>query len=143
MDLLLVYLLRAWLEDESNRHPDRGWPAALTDPLLATALHHIHDDPTRRWTVQDLGAAVGMSKTAFARRFTAVVGQPPLTYLTWWRLSTAARLLRDTDDPLAAIARRVGYSSEFAFSNAFRREFDTAPGRFRRDSRVLTPGEVA
>jgi AraC-like DNA-binding protein len=87
-----------------------------------------------RWTVRDLGAAVGMSKTAFARRFTAMVGQPPLTYLTWWRLSTGARLLRDTDAPLAAIAHQVGYTSEFAFANAFRREFGTAPGRFRRSA---------
>lgn len=133
MDLLLVYLLRAWLTEEVASHPDRGWPAALTDPLIAATLNNIHSDPARRWTVQDLGAAVGMSKTALARRFTTMVGQPPLAYLTWWRLSTGARLLRDTNAPLAAVARQVGYT-EFAFANAFRREFGVAPGRFRRSS---------
>ncbi|MEV6325360.1 AraC family transcriptional regulator [Nocardia sp. NPDC051787] len=135
MDLLLVFLLRAWLDEESTRRPDRGWPAALTDPMLAAALNHIHTDPARRWTVRDLGAEIGMSKTAFARKFAAMVGQPPMTYLTWWRLSSAARLLRDTDAPLTAIATQVGYASEFGFANAFRREFGVAPGRFRRDSR--------
>lgn len=138
MDLLLTYLLRAWLVDEAARHPARGWPAALTDPLLVAALNHIHNDPARRWTVRDLGAAVGMSKTAFARKFTTLVGQPPLSYLTWWRLNTGARLLRDTDAPLAAIARQVGYTSEFAFANAFRREFGLAPGRFRHTAGVDT-----
>ncbi|WP_240196921.1 helix-turn-helix transcriptional regulator [Nonomuraea lactucae] len=105
--------------------------AALTDPVIATALHHIHHEPTRRWTVQDLGDTIGMSRTAFTRRFTSLVGQPPLAYLTWWRLNTGARLLQDTDAPLASIARQVGYTSEYAFTNAFRREFGTAPGRFR------------
>ncbi len=110
---------------------------------LSAALHHIHNEPTRKWTVQELGSLVGMSKTVFARKFTAMVGQPPLDYLTWWRLSNAARLLRDTDASLAASARQVGYSSEFAFANAFRRELDTAPGRFRRDSRASTAGDAA
>ena len=89
--------------------------------------------------MQDLGAVVGMSKTAFARKFTAMVGQPPLSYLTWWRLSIGARLLRDTDAPLAAIARQVGYTSEFAFANACRREFGIAPGRFRRSPAQAEP----
>ena len=136
LDLLLVYLLRAWLAEETAQRADSGWPAALTDPLLGKALHHMHRDPARAWTVQDLATTVGMSRTAFARRFTGLVGQPPLTYLTWWRLSTGAGLLRETDLPLAGIARQVGYSSEFAFSNAFRREFGIAPGRFRRDRRA-------
>lgn len=142
LDLLLVYLLRAWLDEETTQHTDRGWPAALTDPVLATALHHMHRDPARRWTVPDLADTVGMSRTAFARRFTALIGQPPLAYLTWWRLSSGARLLRETDLPLASIAQQVGYNSEFAFSNAFRREFGTAPGRFRRHSGTATDRDV-
>ncbi|WP_113698761.1 AraC family transcriptional regulator [Nonomuraea lactucae] len=140
MDLLLVYLLRAWLDDEVERRPHAGWPAALTDPVIATALHHIHHEPSRRWTVQDLGDTIGMSRTAFTRRFTSLVGQPPLAYLTWWRLNTGARLLQDTDAPLASIARQVGYTSEYAFANAFRREFGTAPGRFRRQHRSCAAG---
>lgn len=132
LDLLLVYLLRAWLDEEAARAPRAGWCAALTDPVVATALRHIHRDPAHPWTVQELAAAVNLSRTTFARRFTALIGQSPMAYLTWWRLSTAARLLRHSEAPLAAVARRVGYTSEFAFANAFKREFGAAPGRFRR-----------
>ncbi|MCX2953981.1 AraC family transcriptional regulator [Lentzea sp. NEAU-D7] len=136
MDLLLVYLLRAWLEEEASRHgPRGGWCVALTEPVVATALQRIHRSPEHPWTVQELAAEVGLSKTAFARRFTSLVGQSPMAYLTWWRLSTGARMLRDGQAPLAAIARTVGYTSEFAFSNAFKREFGVAPGKFRRQQR--------
>lgn len=132
LDLVLIYLLRAWLDQRAGEELARGWPVALADPFLAIALRHIHDEPARRWTVQDLATAAGMSKTAFARRFSSVVGQPPLTYLTWWRLNTAARILSRSDTALAGVARQVGYSSEFAFATAFRREFGVAPGRFRQ-----------
>ena len=80
----------------------------------------------------ELAATAGLSRAPFAKRFTALVGQPPLTYLTWWRMTTAARLLGDTDAPLATIAGRVGYTSEFAFAAAFKRAHGTAPGRYRR-----------
>jgi AraC-like DNA-binding protein len=92
----------------------------------------MHREPAHPWTVRSLGEVAGLSRTAFARRFTALVGQPPLAYLTWWRLTVAARLLRRTDAPLAAIAAKVGYGSEFAFAAAFRREYGIAPGRYRR-----------
>ncbi|MBG0820058.1 AraC family transcriptional regulator [Planomonospora sp. ID91781] len=131
IDLLLVYLLRAW-------HDDAGPPAALGDPAVAAALHRIHRDPRHKWTVEELGAAVGMSRTAFARRFTSLVGLPPVTYLTNWRLDCGARLLRETDAPLASIAHQVGYSSEFAFASAFRRRFGTPPGRFRHRERAFS-----
>ena len=129
LDLLLVYIMRAWLEEQAGT---TGWPAALADPAVAAALHRIHREPAHPWTVQSLGAVAGLSRTAFARRFTELVGQPPLSYLTWWRLATGARLLRQTDAPLATVARQVGYGSEFAFAAAFRREYGIAPGRFRR-----------
>jgi AraC-like DNA-binding protein len=135
LDLLLIHLLRAWLAEESLRRPGTGWSAALTDPAIATALHHIHRDPAEHWTVEDLAKVAGLSRTTFSRRFTTLVGQPPLTYLTWWRLNTGARLLQDGDATLAMIANQVGYSSEFAFANAFRREFGVAPGRYRRHHR--------
>ena len=80
--------------------------------------------------------AAGLSRAAFARRFAALVGQPPLTYLTWWRMTLAARLLRSGDAPLATVARKVGYTSEFAFANAFKREYGLAPGGFRRSART-------
>ncbi|SDS00204.1 AraC family transcriptional regulator [Microlunatus soli] len=135
LDLLLVDLLRGWFDEESTRNPGRGWPAALADPLLAAALNRMHAEPGYEWTVAGLGATVNMSKTTFARRFTALIGQPPMTYLTWVRLSTAARLLRESDIPVSAIAHQVGYGSPFAFGTAFRREFGTAPGLFRRRAR--------
>jgi AraC-like DNA-binding protein len=78
-----------------------------------------------------LGKVAGLSRAAFAKRFTTLVGRPPLAYLTWWRLTTAARLLRNEDAPLATIAKQVGYASEYAFANAFKREFAIAPGRYR------------
>lgn len=129
LDALLLYLLRTCLTGPGRA---TGWAAALNDPVTATALHHLHRDPAHPWTVAELAATAGLSRAPFAKRFTALVGQPPLTYLTWWRMTTAARLLRDTDAPLLGIARRVGYSSEFAFAAAFKRLHGTAPGRYRR-----------
>jgi AraC-like DNA-binding protein len=129
LDTLLLYLLRAWSTGTTHT---TGWAAALNDPVTATALHHIHRDPAHPWTVARLAATAGLSRAPFAKRFTALVGQPPLTYLTWWRMTTAARLLKDTDAPLSTIAARVGYSSEFAFAAAFKRARGTAPGRYRR-----------
>ncbi|MFF5477687.1 AraC family transcriptional regulator [Streptomyces sp. NPDC012935] len=139
LDLLLVYVLRAWLDEETSRSPSAGWCAALTDPAIAAALNHIHRHTAHPWTVQELAHRVGMSRTAFARRFTHLVGQAPMAYVTWWRLSTAARILRDGDDPLAAVAQQVGYTSEFAFANAFKRAFGVAPGRFRRAQHAPQP----
>ncbi|MFI9723042.1 AraC family transcriptional regulator [Streptomyces sp. NPDC052396] len=132
LDTLLLYILRAWLQDRAGQAPT-GWAAALADPAVADALHAVHRDPGHPWTVEELGAHAGLSRAAFARRFTAVVGQPPLGYLTWWRMTTAGRLLATGDAPLRVIAQRAGYSSEFAFAKAFKREFGVAPGRYRRE----------
>jgi AraC-like DNA-binding protein len=136
LDLLLLYVLRAWFSDRPERDTAGGWAAALTDPAIIAALSAMHGDPSRPWTVEELGRLGGLSRTAFARRFTALVGRPPLTYLTWWRMIIARRLLRDTEAPLSAVARQVGYTSEFAFANAFKREYGIAPGRFRRQERT-------
>ncbi|GAA3452911.1 hypothetical protein GCM10018962_47440 [Dactylosporangium matsuzakiense] len=91
----------------------------------------MHSRPDAPWTVAALAREGGLSRSSFARRFTALAGQPPQAYLTWWRLTLAARLLRESDVPLRVVARRVGYASEFAFAAAFKRRFGTAPGRFR------------
>ncbi|MFD6221285.1 AraC family transcriptional regulator [Nocardia asteroides] len=128
LDLLLLYLLRAQLAESRDT---AGWAAAVADADISRSLRAIHDDPARGWTVESLGARAGLSRAAFARRFTALVGEPPLTYLTRWRMLTAARLLRDTDHPLSTVARRTGYGSEYAFGKAFKRAFGTAPGRYR------------
>ncbi|QUQ63319.1 AraC family transcriptional regulator [Kutzneria sp. CA-103260] len=131
LDTLLVYVLRTWIQQQPDNAPD-GWAAALNDPPVAAALHAIHRDTTYPWTVAGLAAKAGLSRAPFARRFTALVGQPPLTYVTWWRMTTAARLLRDTTASLHSIAAEVGYSSEFAFATAFKRIHGTPPGRYRR-----------
>jgi AraC-like DNA-binding protein len=131
LDLLLLYMLREWFDDQSARSP-AGWPAALADPAVSVALQAMHAEPEASWTVRGLGERAGLSRTVFAQRFTALVGRPPLAYLTWWRMTVAAKLLRETDAPLPAVARRCGYSSEFAFAKAFKREFGAAPGAFRR-----------
>ncbi|MGW1912430.1 AraC family transcriptional regulator [Streptomyces sp. NPDC002076] len=132
LDTLLLYILRAWWEGERAAGRARGWSAALADPAVAAALRAIHAEPARAWTVAELGAAGGLSRAAFARRFTALVGEPPLTYLTWWRMTTAGRLLRSDDLSLRQIADRTGYTSEFAFAKAFKREYGMAPGQYRR-----------
>lgn len=139
LDMLLLYVLRAWFEDQPADPGGVGWAAALADRPISSALHAIHRAPAHRWTVQSLADEAGLSRAAFARRFTAATRQPPLTYLTWWRLTTAASMLRETDASLEQVATRVGYSSSFAFTNAFKREYGIAPGRFRRSASSLTP----
>jgi AraC-like DNA-binding protein len=128
LDTLLLFVLRSWYE----RAETSGWAGAFADPAVSAALRAIHADPARAWTVPELSAVAGVSRATLTRRFAATVGEAPLSYLTRWRMLTAARLLRDTELPIAAIAHRVGYGSEFAFAKAFKREYALAPGRYRR-----------
>ncbi|MFB4266158.1 AraC family transcriptional regulator [Nonomuraea sp. GTA35] len=132
LDALQLYILRAWFDNADEPCTLSGWAGALADPAIGRALNAIHSEPGRRWTVESLGAHAGLSRAGFARRFTALVGQSPLAYLTWWRLASAARMLRESDAPVSEVAERVGYTSEFAFGNAFKREYGVAPGRYRR-----------
>lgn len=133
LDLILVHVLRQWHE----QHGSAEWPRT-DDPEIAAALREIHKDPRHKWTVARLSEVVGLPRTVFARRFTEAVGRPPMSYLIGWRLSLGARLLRETDATLATIARDIGYSTEFAFSGAFTREYGVSPGRFRRSPATLT-----
>ncbi|GHC68813.1 AraC family transcriptional regulator [Streptomyces flavofungini] len=133
IDSLLLYILRAWLEDQAPATA-QGWAAALGDRAVAPALSAIHQTPAAPWTVQSLAQRVGLSRAAFARRFTHLVGEPPMAYLTRWRMTTAATLLRETQAPLTTIAARTGYSSEYAFAKAFKREHGQAPGHYRRQT---------
>lgn len=142
VDMLLLYVLRAWLEEQSG-HRGAGWATALTDPSISAALRLVHRHPDRPWTVEALAGQAGLSRAAFAKRFTTVVGQPPLAYLTWWRMTTAARLLRGSDAALRAVAPRCGYRSEFAFAKAFKREYGMAPGRYRRLKQAAAPSTAA
>jgi AraC-like DNA-binding protein len=130
IDSLLLYILRAWMDESPTRTV--GWATALKDPAIAPALAAMHADPANSWTVESLAARAGLSRAAFAKKFHTMVGEPPLTYLTRWRMTTAARLLRESDAPLASVAARTGYGSEFAFAKAFKREYGQAPGGYRR-----------
>ncbi|WP_336204897.1 AraC family transcriptional regulator [Nonomuraea sp. LPB2021202275-12-8] len=135
IDMLLLFILRAWLDEQAARTPT-GWAAIFNDPAMMSALRAIHTHPERSWTVEELAALAGMSRATFAKRFATLAGRPPLTYLTWWRMTTAARLLREGDAPLRGIAEQTGYTSEFAFAKAFKRQYGQAPGQYRRQ----TPG---
>lgn len=109
-----------------------GWLAGLRDPFVARALALLHGDIARTWTVEELCREVGLSRSAFADRFTRLIGHAPMHYLTTWRMQVAAQALRDSAAPLAQIANRVGYDSEAAFSRAFKKTFGTAPATWRR-----------
>lgn len=110
----------------------RGWLAGLRDPQVGRALALLHARPTDAWTTDTLALAVGMSRSAFAERFTSLVGQPPMHYLTLWRMHVAEERLREGRGSVAQIGLAVGYESEAAFSRAFKRQFGTAPGSWRR-----------
>ncbi|MFJ1456684.1 AraC family transcriptional regulator [Nocardia sp. N2S4-5] len=127
LDLLLVYMIRAWMTKSGTGI----WSAALTDPVTAAALRALHTDPAAHWSNERLAAEVGVSRATLTRRFATLVGQPPMGYLSWWRLTRAAALLRETTDPLSAIAEQVGYATAYAFSHAFKKQFDMSPGRYR------------
>ncbi|MFI9122488.1 AraC family transcriptional regulator [Streptomyces bikiniensis] len=135
IDSLLLYILRAWLEQGPAAQAG-GWAAALRDTGVAPALAAIHAKPDAQWTVESLAARAGLSRAAFARRFNDLVGEPPMTYLTRWRMTTAARLLRESEAPLSTVAARTGYGSEYAFAKAFKREYGQAPGGYRREARA-------
>lgn len=108
-----------------------GWLGALSDHQIGTALTLLHEQPARRWTVAELAAAVSMSRSSFAMRFRALVGLPPLDYLVRWRMQNAARSLRFTSRTVAAIGSDLGYTSESAFSNTFKRVLGQSPSRYR------------
>ena len=131
LDLLLVYVLRAWYARLADRGLP-GWAQALRDPAIVTALNQLQRWPAKPWTVAALATEVAMSRTAFARQFSRLVGESPLAYLTRWRMMLSARLLRETDLSLDTIAIRVGYGSAFAFSKAFSRAWGAPPDRYRR-----------
>ncbi|MGW4566019.1 AraC family transcriptional regulator [Streptomyces sp. NPDC004561] len=131
--LMFVQVLRACLDEADGLPP--GWLRALADERLAPALRLMHADPAHPWRLEELARAAAMSRTTFAVRFREAAGVPPLTYLQNWRMSLAARALRQDSTPVAALARSVGYSSESAFSNAFKRTTGVAPRRYRESVR--------
>ena len=133
IDVLFVNVVRAWIAGQDDQ--GRSWLLALRNPSVARALAVMHADPGGAWTTDRLARESNLSRATLIRHFTALVGEPPLAYLTRWRMELAARQLRETDDAVGAIARRVGYTSEFAFSRAFTRLRGRPPGRYRIEAR--------
>ncbi|MDJ0314778.1 AraC family transcriptional regulator [Arthrobacter sp. H35-D1] len=130
LDVLLVHAVRAWVRE----HPERasGWLAAEIDPLVAETLELFHDSPANPWTIASMGTTLNVSRATVASRFRAAVGEPPMTYLTKWRMLLASEMLADPRLTLTRIAERVGYGSPFAFSTAFTRHFGTSPAAYRK-----------
>jgi AraC-like DNA-binding protein len=136
-DVLVVQAVRNWLETDPGARA--GWLGALADPLVGPALALVHHDPARDWTVASLAAAVALSRSAFAARFTSMVGEPVMQYVTRWRMHLALDRLRTEDVTVAELARDLGYRSEAAFSRAFTRVVGQPPSRARRE--VPTDGQ--
>jgi len=129
LDVIFVQLLRTWATEGAIGH---GWLSGAIDERINPAMSAIHADPGRAWSVNDLAALANLSRSAFADRFQRIVGQAPLSYLTTWRLDRAAELLRYSRAPIADIAGRVGYTSEAAFSRAFKGRYEVPPMQWRR-----------
>jgi AraC-like DNA-binding protein len=129
LDVMLVQALREQLA--SNQPAAPAWFRAMDDSAVGTAIRAVHAEPARAWTVADLAAQASLSRATFARRFTELLGVAPLTYVTDWRMALAREQLRERDVGLAAVARSLGYASEFSFAAAFKRHHGTAPGRWR------------
>jgi AraC-like DNA-binding protein len=129
-DILFVQAIRAHVLDSGVNA--KGWLSALSDPQIGRALALIHEQPHAPWSVESLASEVAMSRSSFAARFGELVEEPPLTYLTRWRMQRASKLLRSGDETIAAVAGKVGYDAEAAFSKAFKRWMGAAPGQYRR-----------
>jgi AraC-like DNA-binding protein len=136
-DILVVQTIRAWIEKDGGAQT--GWLAALRDRQIGRAIALVHREPEKRWSVAGLAREVAMSRSAFSARFTALVGEPPMHYLTRWRMQLALNWLREGDRTAATVARRLGYDSEAAFSRAFKRYAGVPPGAVRRRRAASAP----
>ncbi len=138
-EAMLAKLSEALFVDTLRRYVDalpeqqHGWLAGARDPIVGKSLGLLHSQVAYPWTIADLADKVGISRSALAERFTRYLSEPPMTYLTRWRLQLAARSLTRTSRGVADIATDIGYESEAAFSRAFKREFGQPPGRYRSD----------
>ncbi len=129
-DILVIQAIRSWIERDPAAQT--GWLGALQDKHVGRAIALIHREPARPWTVASLASEVAMSRSGFAARFTELVGEPAMQYVTRWRMHVALTLLQEDDAPLGALASRLGYQSEAAFSRAFKRFMGYSPGAARR-----------
>ncbi|SDE13475.1 AraC family transcriptional regulator [Glycomyces harbinensis] len=129
LDWGLICTLSCWFDIQGAKAP--AWYLGALDPVAGPALEAVHRRPGERWTVGALAAVAGVSRAHFAKRFTEVMGQPPLAYLTEWRMCLAEDLLADPDRAVAEVAREVGYADPFAFSTAFKRLHGASPSAYR------------
>lgn len=127
--MMFVEVLRRYIETLPSGQT--GWLAGMRDPGVGRALALLHEKPAERWTIEELGEQVGLSRSSLHERFTHFVGQPPMQYLTQWRMQLAAGLLRDSKARLIEVALETGYESEAAFSRAFKRHVGVSPGAWR------------
>ena len=128
-DILVIQMIRSWID--SAPEAEEGWLGALRDRQVGRALAAMHRQPAHEWSVESLAREVGMSRSAFSARFTQLVGEPVMRYLTRWRMRLARTHLREKSESLATLAHQVGYQSEAAFCRAFKREFGVPPGSLR------------
>src|ERR1700730_18390767 len=135
-ELVLIEALRLPLKTAPAA--DHGWLAALRDPVLAPALALLHSEPERKWTVSDLAAGAAVSRSLLDERVRQVLARSPIRYLTEWRMHLAEELLSTTETGIGAVARRVGYDSEVAFSRAFKRHHGLSPSSWRTDHALAT-----
>jgi AraC-like DNA-binding protein len=152
-EALLERLSEMMFVDAIRRHVEQlpeqstGWLAGLRDRYVGRALALLHDRPSAQWTVEELAKQVGLSRSAFHDRFVELIGQPPMQYLTQWRMQAASRLLRDTRASVASVALDVGYDSEAAFARAFKRAAGVPPAAWRRQhserDRVATTARLS
>ena len=133
-DILVIQAIRSWID--SAPEAEQGWLAALRDKQVGRALATIHREPQKDWTVASLAKEVGMSRSGFSARFTKLVGESAMHYLTQWRMQLARTQLQETSDPLSVLADRLGYQSEAAFSRAFKRVFGVPPGSVRHTAQL-------
>jgi AraC-like DNA-binding protein len=131
-DILVIQAIRTWLEDDATSRG--GWLGALRDAQIGRAIARIHRDPAHPWTLALLAGEASMSRSAFAARFTELVGEPAMQYVTRWRMHVAATWLRDDTMRAAEVAKRLGYRSEASFNRAFKRVMGLPPGQQRRSS---------
>jgi len=133
-DILVIQAIRSWIQEDPAAKT--GWLGALQDEQIGRAITLIHREPAREWTVASLASEVAMSRSAFAARFTELVGEPAMQYVTRWRMHVALTWLKEEDAGLVDLANRLGYQSEAAFSRAFKRFIGVSPGAVRRSSKA-------
>jgi AraC-like DNA-binding protein len=133
-ELLFVEVVRRYLDSLTSK--ETGWLAGLRDPMVGHALALLHGRPAAPWSLERLAREIGASRSSLAEHFSDLIGQPPMRYLTRWRIQFACRMLCDTGAKVSAVALDVGYQSEAAFSRAFKTFVGTSPATWQRRQRI-------